>query len=239
VMRDKIGSRRLSEDEDLTIAEARFGTEYSSWIMPDAEDEYQEGIEHLGKYLERLSKVEDPEAKYDASAENLDYWLGTVEVRLSSLTQRLSASVDQKRINNDLASKKPADKTPKAVKGIEKSVDKTVAIAAESEEATYAKTPWLEIDDVFYEARGTSWALIHLLRAVEIDFADVLKDKNAQVNIAQIIRELEATQQQLGSPMVLNGSGFGLWANHSLVMASYISRANAAIMDLRVLLKQG
>ncbi|GIS02633.1 MAG: hypothetical protein CM15mP103_11840 [Gammaproteobacteria bacterium] len=27
--------------------------------------------------------------------------------------------------------------------------------------------------------------------------------------------------------MILNGSGFGLWANHSLVMASYISRANA------------
>jgi len=39
--------------------------------------------------------------------------------------------------------------------------------------------------------------------------------------------------------MVLNGSGFGLLANHSLVMASYISRANAAIIDLRDLLAQG
>ena len=39
--------------------------------------------------------------------------------------------------------------------------------------------------------------------------------------------------------MILNGSGFGLFANHSLVMASYISRANAAVIDLRNLLEQG
>ena len=34
-------------------------------------------------------------------------------------------------------------------------------------------------------------------------------------------------------------SGFGMWANHSLVMANYISRANAAVIDLRQLLSQG
>jgi hypothetical protein len=39
--------------------------------------------------------------------------------------------------------------------------------------------------------------------------------------------------------MVMNGSGFGLVANHSLVMASYIARANAGIIDLRGLLTQG
>jgi hypothetical protein len=41
------------------------------------------------------------------------------------------------------------------------------------------------------------------------------------------------------SPIILNGSGFGIFANHSLVMASYISRANAAVIDLRSLLSQG
>jgi hypothetical protein len=30
-----------------------------------------------------------------------------------------------------------------------------------------------------------------------------------------------------------------MFANHSLVMASYISRANAALIDLRDLLEQG
>ena len=101
------------------------------------------------------------------------------------------------------------------------------------------KTPWLEIDDVFYQARGTSWALIHFLRAAEFDFADVLEKKNATVSLRQIIRELEATQETVFSPIILNGSGFGLVANHSLVMASYISRANAAIINLRELLAEG
>jgi hypothetical protein len=41
------------------------------------------------------------------------------------------------------------------------------------------------------------------------------------------------------SPIVLNGHGFGVLANHSLVLASYIARANAAVLDLRVLLERG
>lgn len=41
------------------------------------------------------------------------------------------------------------------------------------------------------------------------------------------------------SPVVLNGSGFGVLANHSLTMAAYLSRANAAISDMRDLLSRG
>ena len=75
--------------------------------------------------------------------------------------------------------------------------------------------------------------------AVDTDFADVLEKKNARVSLRQIIRELEPTQDTLYSPMILNGGGFGVLANHSLVMASHISRANAAMSDLRQLLEQG
>ncbi|MGB5832704.1 MAG: DUF2333 family protein, partial [Thiohalocapsa sp.] len=64
-------------------------------------------------------------------------------------------------------------------------------------------------------------------------------DKNARVSLSQIIRELENTQSTVWSPMILNGTGFGPMANHSLIMASYISRANAAIIDLRNLLERG
>ncbi|MFA5677588.1 MAG: DUF2333 family protein [Pseudomonas sp.] len=101
------------------------------------------------------------------------------------------------------------------------------------------KTPWLQIDDVFFEARGSAWAMVHLLRAVEKDYADVLANKNAQVSLQQIIRELEATQEPIWSPIILNGGGFGVLANHSLVMANYLSRANAGLIDLRRLLEQG
>jgi len=101
------------------------------------------------------------------------------------------------------------------------------------------KTPWLEIDDVFFEARGTAWALLHFLRAVEYDFQHVLEDKNATVSLRQVIRELEASLAPMRSPVVLNGGGFGMFANHSLVMASYLSRATQAITNLRELLAGG
>ena len=48
-----------------------------------------------------------------------------------------------------------------------------------------------------------------------------------------------SAQATLWSPMILNGSGYGVLANHSLVMANYISRANAGMIDLRQLLSQG
>jgi hypothetical protein len=95
------------------------------------------------------------------------------------------------------------------------------------------------VDDIFFEARGTAWALVHFFRAAEFDFAHVLEDKNAEVSVRQIIRELEASLDPLRSPLVLNGGGYGLFANHSLVMANYLARANAAVINLRQLLDEG
>ena len=80
---------------------------------------------------------------------------------------------------------------------------------------------------------------MHFLVAVRKDFEQVLKDKNAMTSLDQIIRELEASLRTMFFPIILNGSGFGIFANHSLTMANYISRANAAIIDLRNLLEQG
>ena len=77
------------------------------------------------------------------------------------------------------------------------------------------------------------------MKAIEHDFDSVIKDKNATASLQQIIMELEATQETIWSPMVVNGREFGFLANHSLVMSSYISRANAAIIDLIELLKRG
>ena len=210
-----------TEDPDLVVAEPRFNFDTHSWILPSSESVYREGIEHLARYQTRLVDADKTNAQFYARADNLGYWLATVETRLGSLSQRLSASVGQRRINTDLAGEENA------------------AQATPAPQEMVIKTPWTEIDDVFYEARGTAWALIHFLKAVEVDFADVLRKKNALVSLRQIIRELEATQEPVYSIMILNGSGFGMLANHSLVMASYLSRAHAAIIDIRELLAQG
>ena len=207
-----------TEDPDLAKAEPRFNFDNRSWALPASESEYRDAIRSLDRFQARLADPAQSNAQFYARADNLNNWLGDVATRLGSLSQRLSASVGRVRLNTDSAS--TAGQTPVV-----------------SEEIV--ETPWLQIDNVFYEARGQAWALSHLLRAIEVDFADVLRNKNATVSVRQIIRELEAAQEPLWSPMVLNGSGYGLLANHSLVMANYISRANAAIIDLRTLLTQG
>lgn len=209
-----------TEDADLIEAEPLIHFDNNSWLLPATETEYRKSLKHLQAYEARLAENADA-AQFYARADNLRGWLADVSTRLGSLSQRLSASVGQKRVNTDLAGEEAAQQS-------------TVA-AGELE----VKTPWLEIDDVFYEARGTAWALIHLLKAVEQDFAPALEKKNALISLRQIIRELEATQSTIWSPMILNGTEFGFLANHSLVMASYISRANAAIIDLRDLLSKG
>jgi hypothetical protein len=169
-----------AEDVDLIIAEPKFNFDNQSWFLPATESVYQEGITALYGYLERLQNPGDPNAQFYSRADNLQEWLGQVEKRLGSLSQRLSASVGQVRLNTDLAGDA----------------------------------------DAVQSTRTSS-------------------KKNALISLRQIIRELEATQDPMWSPIILNGSGFGIFANHSLVMASYISRANAAVIDLRSLLAQG
>jgi hypothetical protein len=210
-----------TEDSDLIIAEPKFNFDNKSWIFPATENVYQEGVDALYGYLNRLQDPSNQDAQFYARADNLKDWLSQVEKRLGSLSQRLSASVGQTRLNTDLAGESDA-----------------VQSTATSQQVD-VKTPWSEIDDVFYEARGAAWALMHFLKAVERDFAPTLQKKNALISLRQIVRELEATQDQLWSPIIMNDSGFGMFANHSLVMASYISRANAAVIDLRSLLEQG
>jgi len=209
------------ENDDLKEAEPLFNNDHSKWVFPSAEGKYLSGIEKLEAFRQKLSESNQPKVQFYARADNLNAWLELVNKRLGGLSQRLSASVGQDRINTDLSGDSAASQS-------------TVAPSH-----SMIKTPWLEIDDTFYEARGACWALIHLLKAIQVDFATVLEKKNADASLAQVIRELEATQETMWSPIVLNGGGFGLVANHSLVMASYISRANAGLIDLRELLTKG
>lgn len=209
------------EDPDLSKADPLFHFDNKRWLFPSTESQYRKGLEYFHRYLTRLTDPKEQDAQFYARADNLVTYLELVEKRLGSLSQKLSASVVQDRINTDLGGDAAA--TQSTFKPSELKV----------------KTSWWKIDDNFYEARGATWALIHFLKAIEKDFAKVLEKKNATVNLKQIIRELEATQDPIWTPMILNGSGFGFFANHSLVMSSYISRANAALIDLKNLLQNG
>ena len=212
-----------TEDKDLAEADPLLSSPNDRWLLPSSEGQYRKAIGHLDGYLERLGDSDAGNAQFYARADNLADYLQVVSSRLGSLSQRLSASVGQIRLDTVPSADVPAGAASVRAPGGGRLVE----------------TPWTRIDDNFYEARGYTWALLAQLKAIQRDFAPILRSKNADASLQQVIRELEEAQKPLHSPMVLNGSPYGLFANHSLVLANYVSRANAAIIDLRELLKRG
>lgn len=207
-----------AEDKDLAKAEPYFYYERNSWALPSTESEYQKGIDSLHDYMIRLQDptVRNP-AQFYSRADNLWQYIEIVIKRLGGLSTRLAASTDQFA---GAAHGPPTD-------------------PIDIQTPTLGQTPWLEIDDVFYEARGASWALLHILKAVKHDFADILLDKRAMNTVDIMIHSMENALTPILSPVVLNGDGFGIFANYSLSMANYIARANAAALDLRDIMNRG
>ena len=215
------------ENHDLRKADEFLNYDVDSWVLPSTESEFWEGIQALDRYFDSLTAGQGRSAQFFARADNLAVYLAVIEKRLGSYAQRLSASVGDTEL------------TAALVKDSEAASSAGRAGGADGAGRVRVQTLWLEIDDVYYEARGYAWALLHTFKALAAEFESVLRDKNAMVSVQQIIHDLEEATKQMWSPVVLNGHGFGLVANHSLVLASYISRANAAVLDLRILLQQG
>jgi hypothetical protein len=220
-LRNKFSRSQSQSEEDVDLKEADplFSSPNDRWLLPSSEGQYRKAIAHVDGYFARLGKNDPNGAQFYARADSLADYLDLVSTRLGSLSQRLSASAGQLRLEGDAP------------------VDANAPVNAKGQQIV--KTPWSQIDDVFYESRGYTWALLEQLKAVQVDFAPILQRKNATVSLQQIIRELEESQKPVRSPIILNGSPFGFFANHSLVMANYVSRANAAVIDLKSLLDRG
>ncbi|MCQ8104303.1 DUF2333 family protein [Methylomonas sp. SURF-2] len=208
-----------AEDPDLAQAEPYFYYEHNSWALPSTEAEYVKGVEALHKYMLRLQNPTSTSkaAQFHSRADNLWQYTEVVIKRLGGLSTRLAASTD---------------KFSGAMHG-----DPANLINANM--PTIGQTPWMEIDNVFYEARGACWALLHILKAIKHDFSDILLDKRAMNTLDNMIQALENALTPTLSPVVLNGDGFGMFANYSLALANYIARANAAALDLRDVMNRG
>lgn len=198
------------ENSELSKAEPSFYFTHDSWALPSTEDEYQKGIDNLRSYLKVLNNPRGLNAHFYSRADNLDQYLQVIIKRLGDYSYRLSASSVLKQAYDPI-----------------------------NDKISITKTPWMEVDNVFWEARGAAWALLHFFRAIEVDFANTLRGKAANATLRQIIHELEDAQSPILSPVILNGDGFGLFANYSLTMANHIARANAATIDLRELMLRG
>ena len=208
-----------AEDPDLAQAEPYFYYEHNSWALPSTEAEYEKGVEALHNYMTRLQNPTSTSrpAQFHSRADNLWQYTEVVIKRLGGLNTRLAASTDRFSGATHGDPSNPIDINM----------------------PTIGQTPWMEIDNVFYEARGACWALLHILKAIKHDFSDILLDKRAMNTVDNMIQAMENALTPTLSPVVLNGDGFGLFANYSLAMANYIARANAAALDLRDVMNRG
>ncbi|WP_404297936.1 DUF2333 family protein [Halomonas sp.] len=171
-------------------------------LMGDDRDWFYPATEQrLAQSLEaldrQLSALNDEDGGF-APGEGLADWLASLVARLDDLALRLAASVG--------------------------SHEALIELAVDAE-ALPPGTPWHRVDNIFFEARGTGWALSQLLEGVQRDQDDVLREADVLAEWQGLLAELAMTQRQLWSPLVLNGSGFGIFANHSLVMALHMTRA--------------
>lgn len=177
-------SRSLT-DTDLAEAEPRFNFVANSWLFPPTERRYRRGIRHLQRYLARLSDPAQQKTQFYTRADNLNELPAVIEKRLGSLSQRLNANVEELRVNTELAG------------------DTAARQSTHTAGLIVARTPSMQVDDVFYESRGYVRALLEVLRTIEVDSRDVLRKKNAVVSLRQVIRPLEQTQIEPSSPVVL------------------------------------
>jgi len=201
-----------AEDPDLANAEPYFYYEHNSWALPSSESEYQKGVDSLHKYMVRLADTNNKNpGHFYSRADNLWQYVEIIIKRLGGLSTQLSASTDR-------------------YEAYDIKLEKSAAIS---------QTSWLMLDNVFWQARGSCWALLHILKAIKHDFRLILEDKRAMETVNIMIHEMENALAPITSPVILNGNGYGIFANYSLAMASYVSRANAAALDLRDVMNRG
>jgi hypothetical protein len=209
-LRDDLSRMRTTDqiDADIDRASSNFFFEPTRWAFPSAESRYRHAIADLQRYRERLER---DEAAFSPRADNLHKFLGDLASLLGGVSNRLAnAPRDiQLRITEETAGD----------------------VALEREHDIRHLTPWREIDDNFYYARGVLYVIRQLMLAVKYDFSDIITQRNAGNLVIAIIRTLDRAQFE--PLMVANGDRGSLWANHSLQLQALLEDTRQKMRSLQ------
>ncbi|WP_046080177.1 DUF2333 family protein [Halomonas sp. HG01] len=186
----------------LDAARTALEGDADDWFYPSTERRLEQARAALDGYRQTLG---GGQAAFAADGQGIAAWLNGVSRGLDDMGRRLSASVG----------------SPEALAGLDLDT-----------EGLPTETPWYRLDNVFFEARGQAWALHRLLVAMHRDQAERIEAAGLTMRWEALLAELELSQRRLWSPVILNGSGFGLFANHSLVMAHHVLRARDLSREL-------
>jgi hypothetical protein len=209
-LRDDLSRMRTTDqiDADIDQAASSFFFEPTRWAFPSAESRYRRAIADLQRYRARLEK---DEATFSPRADNLHKFLGDIASLLGGVSNRLAnAPRDiQTRITEETAGD----------------------VAVEREHDIQHLTPWRDIDNNFYYARGVLYVLRQLMLAVKYDFADIITQRNAGNLVTAIIRTLDRAQFE--PLLIANGDRGSLWANHSLQLQALLEDTRQKMRSLQ------
>jgi len=215
VLRDSLSRQRTTDaiDPDCDNAFTSLSNDPYKWVFPSAESRYAKGADHLKNYCQRLKYGT---ANFYPRSDNL--------MQLLEQYVSLLGGVNTRLLNASRTLWPGADNATTFAAGLEKN-------------PSFQKIPWRKIDDNFYYAQGMGYALLHLFKAIRIDFAPVLKDKNAELIVDEIIASLSETYFE---PLVVtNGGKDGILANHSNNLRVFLDDARQKTNSLITMLSQG
>jgi hypothetical protein len=212
-LRDDLSRMRTTDhiDPDIDRAASHFFFEPTRWAFPSAENRYRLAIEALERYRDRLEKGD---ATFSPRVDNLHKFLGDLASLLGGVSNRLANA--PRDIRTRITEETAGD------------------VILEREQEIRHVTPWMEIDDNFYYARGVLYVVRQLMIAIKYDFAEIIAQRNAGNLVTAIIRTLDRTQFE--PLMVANGDRGSLWANHSLQLQALLEDARQKMRSLQNIL---
>jgi hypothetical protein len=215
VLRDNLSRMRTTDRLD-SYAEAAFtalSNDPYKWWFPSAESKWKLSYNSLESYYQGLLTGK---SHFLPRADNL--------IELLSQYLSLMGGVNTRLINA------PRD-IREAISEDERKGESKAPVMVEID------IPWHKIDDNFYYAQGVAYALLESFKAIEIDFQDILKDKNSIPLVKKIMELLKRCDFE---PLIIfNGDPDSMFANHSLNLSGVFNDARQKVSSLIVALMQG
>jgi hypothetical protein len=215
VLRDKLARQRTTDriDPEADRAFTSFSNNPFAWVFPSAEYKFGDGVKALKKYrvgLELGATAFHPRA--DNLIEMLDQFaslLGGIDTRLANAPREGSLRLSEETAGDPYS---------------------------KGERMVQAKTPWPQIDDNFYFARGVAYGIREVLAAARWEFREVIKLKRSQELLDSVIDELGLADFE---PLfVLNGARDSVFANHSLSLMATLEDVRQKMISLQHMLER-
>ncbi|MEW6665193.1 MAG: DUF2333 family protein [Thermodesulfobacteriota bacterium] len=216
VLRDNLTRMRTTDklDPHVEAAFTALSNDPYKWWFPSAESRWRQGYASLETFYQKLVAGK---TGFYPRADNLVELLNQYVSLMGGVNTRLINAPRDVKESVSMEGDKKADAGP------------TVTVEID--------IPWYRVDDNFYYARGVAYALHESFRAIEVDFADVIRDKNSIPLVKKILELLKRCDFE--PIIVFNGDPDSIFANHSLNLSGVFNDARQKMNSLIVALMQG